>query len=450
MDFEARPACKWWPLNFLERCFRFTVRISGYAAVILVLACSETSFIGEEFFGDEGFQVSYVDSVRLDMYTIRFDSLPTSNTGRLLLGRGSFEGLGEVVAEAYFLLSPDANAASGLEEDHQFDSLTMILRRDGYSYGLEDDNIYRKILVERLNVELAYRSDGSLYNISEVVPSEENLTQIGSEEVRLSEDRMEEIEITLDADFGQDLFQKIIEEDQIYFTDYEFQQYVKGFRIRFDTSVYAPFIGLKTDSVQMRLYYSNQSEIPGEQGYFDFFVSGAPYYSRLIHNPIEPFDELKTLENEVSTTLTGQVGMITGGLGYAIRVDFPGIRNLLLDGSDYLIASAELRLIPVNAEESSDPLPDQLKAFYVNDYNVTVTDDLFYATLHPGDEFGRDVYYTLDVSALVENLLEPLTVNKYSILLTMDTEYLNTSVHQVRMGNESFKSELILYTISTK
>ena len=426
-------------------------RLSGVLMLALLCGCSETSLIGDEFFGEENFQVSYVDSVGLQMYTVKFDSLPTSGTGRLMVGRGSYDYVGDVTAETYFLLLPASDySIYDLEDQELFDSVTLILSPDGYTYGLDED-VYRSMVVERLSADLAYRSDGQLYNVSEQKATVGDLFELGRKQVRLSLDRLEEIEITLNTDFGETLFEKIREKDEIYYSDSEFQQYLNGFRVRFDSTELAPFLGFETDGIRMRLYYSNPHELPITQKYFEFSIDGAPHYMRIGQTNVDPaFADLKTLEDEVSSNETGHVGTVVGGLGYAIRVDFPGIRNLLLEGDDYLIASAELRLYPTGKNSEDQPFPDRLKAFYVNDYNVTVTEDLTYATLHNDDEFGRDTYYTLDVSTLVENLLEPLVINQYAILITMDDDYLNTSINSLVLGDASLQSELIIYTISTK
>ena len=423
----------------------------GIFILVLVWGCSESSLIGDEFFGDENFQVSYVDSVSLQMYTVKFDSLPTSGTGRLMVGRGSYDYVGDITAESYFLLLPASDySIYDLEDRELFDSVTLVLTPDGYTYGLDED-VYRWMVVERLSADLAYRSDGQLYNISEQKATLGDLFELGRKRVRLSQDRLEEIEITLNADFGESLFEKIREKDEIYYSDSEFQQYLNGLRVRFDSTELSPFLGFDTEGVSMRLYYSNPDELPITQKYFEFSIDGAPHYTRLEQTNVdESFAALKTLEDEVSSDETGHVGLVVGGLGYAIRVDFPSIRNLLLEGDDYLIASAELRLYPTAKNSEDTPFPERLKAFYVNDYNVTVTEDLTYATLHNDDEFGRDTYYTLDVSTLVENLLEPLVINQYAILITMDDDYLNTSINSLALGDASLKSELILYTISTK
>lgn len=423
----------------------------GIFILALVWGCSESSLIGDEFFGDENFQVSYVDSVSLQMYTVKFDSLPTSGTGRLMVGRGSYDYVGDITAESYFLLLPASDySIYDLEDRELFDSVTLVLTPDGYTYGLDED-VYRWMVVERLSADLAYRSDGQLYNISEQKATLGDLFELGRKRVRLWQDRLEEIEITLNADFGESLFEKIREKDEIYYSDSEFQQYLNGLRVRFDSTELSPFLGFDTEGVSMRLYYSNPDELPITQKYFEFSIDGAPHYTRLEQTNVdEAFAALKTLEDEVSSDETGHVGLVVGGLGYAIRVDFPSIRNLLLEGDDYLIASAELRLYPTAKNSEDMPFPERLKAFYVNDYNVTVTEDLTYATLHNDDEFGRDTYYTLDVSTLVENLLEPLVINQYAILITMDDDYLNTSINSLALGDASLQSELILYTISTK
>lgn len=432
------------------------MRLTKYwgLCILIIMSCSDSSIIGDDLVGDDNFQISFMDTVSLDMYTVKFDSLPTSSTGRLVVGNNTNEYLGDVIADAYFLLSPNSNFGVYSVDDYEvFDSVTMVFYTDGYSYILGEDDVSRELVVEQLRSDLNIPTgDTYLYNYSVPPRAADDLPVLGRKNIRFSQDEVDEIEITLDYEFGSELFELIREVDEVLLSSTEFYEYMNGFKVSFDNSQNdTPFIGLDVDSIRLNIYYTNPRSLPIEQEVFSFYVDNAPYYTHYSNTNIpDVYDELKTIENELSTDSTDHLGHMAGGLGYAIRVDFPSIRSLLLDGKDYVIAGAELRLRPLDVDKDARRLPERLKGFYVTESNVTVSDEVIYASLVYDEEYGRDTYYVMDIGVLVEQLLQDLTVYEYSVLLTIDDDDLNTSMTSVVMGDESFDSELILYTITNK
>src|SRR6186713_298647 len=71
--------------------------------VAVCLSCdNESSRIGTDFFGDGRLDISSVDSSKVILSTIRFDSLVTSKATRVLLGSNLDDKLGRITASAYF------------------------------------------------------------------------------------------------------------------------------------------------------------------------------------------------------------------------------------------------------------------------------------------------------------------------------------------------------------
>lgn len=425
--------------------------MKGYRWIVglwFLLGCSETSVVGDYLFGEPGFQLSYVDTLGLSVNTVRFDSLPTSDDGRLMIGSGTFTGLGDVSAEAYFLLSSEKNVSYyGIGDNYVFDSVTLRLYQDGYTENISDI-AYGTIRIYELTNEIVARSDGSLYNISEIVRDRFSERLIGIKNARLREESGKFIEMKLLNSFGQDLYDMAVEKNEILYDDDDFHKYIKGFVLSISDTEPNVFAGFASDSLSIRIYYSSTNEVPAVQEHLDFTISTSPYFTKISQTNIpEALTELKTLENELPSTETNNVSWIAGGMGYATKVAFPTIRDMLLDGDEYLIASAELSLVPQTTADLST-LPTYLKVYFVDDSNITVDNELHYAYLEYDDDYGRDVKYTIDVTELVENLLQPLTNYHYALLLTMPDDYLNTSVKTVALGDKNYNSELILYTIS--
>ena len=76
------------------------------------MACSESSILGDEFIGDDSFDLSYIDTVSLELSTLRYDSVITSTSDRLLLAYQSDSVFTGMNTEGYFLLAPASNSRS--------------------------------------------------------------------------------------------------------------------------------------------------------------------------------------------------------------------------------------------------------------------------------------------------------------------------------------------------
>lgn len=420
---------------------RWIVTIVG-----ITLACAETSIIGEDFVDGENFNLFYIDSISVPIFTVKFDSLITSQSGRLLLGVKEGTEFGTISSEAYFLLSNDLESTQ-VKDEVRFDSITIYLPMDGYSDYLDETIIYKTIALEQLQMQLELGDDGVLYNTSGNDDFTKDVTVLGKEEFLWTSDRIREIQLRLDDQWGQELFDLLKDGDEkIVFQD-EFDQFLNGFRIRFDETD-APFIGFKTDSIKLKIHTTDNSTSPPESYSYDFYIGLSPYYSKITQSSIpENISKIQSLGDEVISDQTNNMSFIAGGLGYAVKIDINNLRDIIAASQEVLLGSVELRLEWLELDEGNSP-PDTLVAQYIDETYADLTGESFIFERSVVGEFGREEYYTLDITAIASDFLTRTNDHDYFLLITVLD--FSSTITSVAIGNQLFNTQLSVYVISNK
>ncbi|HEX7869977.1 MAG TPA: DUF4270 family protein, partial [Chryseobacterium sp.] len=84
-------------------------------------------------------KVILIDTLTVEMSTINFDSLVTSNKSRVLVGNYDDPLFGKVKSNSYFQLASDSYSLISSTDteaaNYVFDSISMILKYDNYYYG---------------------------------------------------------------------------------------------------------------------------------------------------------------------------------------------------------------------------------------------------------------------------------------------------------------------------
>jgi hypothetical protein len=115
-------------------------------------------------------KVIMIDTLTVNVSTINFDSLATSNKSRILIGNYTDPILGKVKSESYFKLTPDSYTLGTSSSDTQtvtyvYDSIAVILRYDRYYYG--DTTKTQTINIHQLTQKVKPNTDdNSFYNNS--------------------------------------------------------------------------------------------------------------------------------------------------------------------------------------------------------------------------------------------------------------------------------------------
>mgnify|MGYP001410277659 FL=1 len=138
--------------------------LASLLILIIVLACSndgvnESNFEAGDTFTSSNIRVVQLDTATVLMSTIKYDSIITSETTRILVGRYEDPVFGVVESSSYLELLPDGYT---IDSEAVFDSLVFYLKHDGYFYN--DTLTSLTISFEELSQKLSPSDDG-FYNI---------------------------------------------------------------------------------------------------------------------------------------------------------------------------------------------------------------------------------------------------------------------------------------------
>ena len=193
------------------------------------MACSNsadeepTLIVGQDF-TNTSVRVISIDTFTVELSTIKFDSIISSGTERLLLGKYSDQYFGEITAAPYFRVS---TTNYFINEDAELDSVGLVLGYDTYFYN--DTTTVSNINVHQL-VDNLETDDPSFYNTSEIPYNTNPLTSFHYN----PEPNRDSIYIPLPFDFGEPIFRDIVETE--IENDEEIQKIRKLLRVKYRSS----------------------------------------------------------------------------------------------------------------------------------------------------------------------------------------------------------------------
>lgn len=431
---------------------KWNIRFDPWAALMMGLvflfSCESNTLISDDVVSDEKFNVSLLKDLELDFSTMRLDSLPTSRTGTVTVGSYQQPGIGITTHMACFQPGLDQSAYSTLQsnvdfESLSFDSLAVVMIANGENYN--ESGAYTAFYVDQFLTPLELLDNGYLYNTS--LPPSERI-RVGARSFRASLEDGDEFVIGLADSLGQAIFDLMAEDDEVFSSTTDFSEFIGGFIVyAHETS---PILSFYADSLMMRLYYTDNTNIPPKREYFDFPINDEIYYTYTANELESQFDGLESFNDYLSSDSTDRHTFLAGGSLLGTVVDFPGVEHLALEEQDYILAHAELRLYPVGESASDrDKLPETLVAYFIDEDNSTITsqDEFITTTLTFDDTYKRDTYYTIEVSALIEFFLTPFTQYNYSLLVMLPYSEVTNNPKSLMIEDGSMRSELILYTL---
>jgi hypothetical protein len=413
--------------------------------------------VGSDYLGINN-RVILVDTLTVEVSTINFDSLVTSDQKRILIGNYEDPIFGNVKSESYFQMTPD-----NLELDNEisntdtpiyvYDSIAMILRYDKYYYG--DTTKVQTINIHKLTQKVKPNNeDDSFYNSSAL---SYNSTSIGTKSFYPKPNDKDSINITLDNSFGNELFQKL-KNNEVTSYD-EFIDFFKGILIKPQTTTSANVIGFKTTSV-LRLYYSEQNNSSEQESLFkDFEISDSnKQFNNISLNRIGTIlQNLPAYNDKLSSKLTNNSSFIQSGTGVACRIDFPHIKEVKYLSDRGLIVDAELILKPVkNSYSTLFPLNDSLQVFVSDNLNrISGTlknsdgTQKFAILDSATDEFNENIGYKINIGTFLYSEMLKTSGKKSSLIFTIPN--ISKGVNRIVLGNQNnpeSKMKLKIYYIS--
>lgn len=431
--------------------------------VLTLFSCGTDTDTGEFTVGSDYLALSnkviLIDTLTVDMSTINFDSLATSNRSRILVGNYDDPIFGKVKSDSYFQLSATAYALSSVGSDTEsvnyvFDSISLILKYDRYFYGdttkVQTFNIHRLTQKVKPNAD-----DDNFYNNSTLSYDSQSLGSISFLPRPVQKDS---VNVKMSSEFGDALFQKIKKRE---ITDFDsFTEYLKGLVLVPETSNSSSAIGFSVTASKLRMYYSKyQADTDENSNIIDFQILDATKQFNSISSD-KTGTILQSLANstgKLSSALTNNQGFIQSGTGVACRVDFPNIKQFKNIAANGAIVDAELILKPVNNSYSEKyPLADSLTVYVGDNLNristmlVNSAGTTVYGKLNKKtDEFNENVGYSISIGAFLQKEMLKQSDFRSSLILTLPG--IAQSVNRIVLGNQKHlnnKIQLKIYYIS--
>jgi len=418
--------------------------------VILLTGCNKTlSEIGSGFVVSQPFDVALIDTVTFRASTIVADSLITSSQTRLLVGHYVDQKLGPTTSFGVFEVAPPSSLVALDPNTTSYTALTLHLIRDGYSFY--DTIPAQTISVYQLKKQLQLFS-GVLYNVDKF-SIDRNGPALGTITYQPDPHKKDSLEIPLSDDLGRTLMTMMQTSDPNLNNFDNFRKFFNGLVLVPDTLTNACFMGFKTASLQMRLYYHDFTVVPPvlADKYIAFTISANNIYYNKIQadRSATKLAPLHHATDILPSTQTENMIYLQGGTGVAMRIEMPYLRNLLFVQSNFQCTRATLQMLPVTTFYDQQTLPPpQVSVGIVDAVNNILTNSFSVGGLYT-DPYGN-TSYNLDVTTFINNQLTLETNNDNALFLQLPNPGVRNSVNRLYVGdgkNEQFLMKLSIYFI---
>ncbi|UOB18777.1 DUF4270 family protein [Abyssalbus ytuae] len=423
---------------------------------LLIFSCNEeNSLLVEDQITESNLRVIKIDTFTTIFSTFKYDSIPTSESTRILVGRYNDPVFGEIKASSFFELLPSGYSISN---DAVFDSIALCLRYDGYFYN--DTLQTNTISVKRLNDEMRTDNDEYFYNTSEVSHYEENIG-LATYNPRPN-NNSDSLLIKLNDEVGVTIFQKI--QDKNITNDDQFREFFKGITIQ-PGSDDSSIIGFSksSDETYVRLFYSEPDEDDNVQDYLDLSINLSSTEPTFFNNVTSTrtdtyLENLNDKETLLLASDSDNMSFIQAGTGVATRVEIPFIKTINDIQGQGTLLDVKLYVSPLDYKNEKLKISDSLP-LYIIDINNDITgyltglsEEQTLAVLNYEDEEFNEVYYEIPLLSFIEDEISS-TRNEGLALIIFPPSY-NSSVNRIILSTENnsfLKSHLeITYVIYDK
>lgn len=395
--------------------------------------------------------ISLIDTIKITTTTVLLDSLPTSGTGHVLIGRMDDPQFGAIQASSYFHIGSPGSLPV-LSKNAVYDSLIIKMDYNKYYYG--DTTKTASISVYQLSKKLEleenknYNDPGqqslllrssALYNTSSV---NHNNQLLGNIKFTPRPNSRDSIAIKLDNVLGNTLFNLVKDDDIRLKSDADFLDYFKGIALIPDAYGSNAVIGFSTTATAMQLYYSE----PDNNGHKESrMINFNMVDSTLQFNKIQADRSATTLKSLTATqtilpgSATKDQGFVQGGIGIVTKIQFPGITEMI-KSKKIIINKAEL-IIQVPKNTSPFDIPKEMVLFTGNKQNKPTSVLTTYnstsdqvATLQKDAEATGNLWYSFIITQYLDQLSKTTDPDDLSLLLSLPLTNLTNSLNRVVTG----------------
>jgi Domain of unknown function (DUF4270) len=420
--------------------------VSLTCLVFLMISCEDDQRIN---FSNRknNLQTVYIDTFSVVTSTILADSIPTSNSGVVLVGGYNDNLVGAVSSSSYFQIGYLSKFLP--ESTSVYDSIGLVLPYSRNSYGdttksltINVHELIQSIKVRSLPQFVAIdkpsplRPSNALFNTSQV---NYNPTPIVSKVVRFYPHR-DSLYIPLPTSLGQKWYGIAKADTSFHFKDVNrfVSDYFKGIYLESASGTNASIAAFKLNKTKIRIYYRR---LVGD-------VLTASHFDLPIVNPFNQFNQISSDRSSssisslskgkaLSSTLSQNVSYVQSGEGLITKIEFPTLKGFFKNKNIVLI-DAVLDVIAVQKTYDYFKAPASL-SLYATDQSNTVLggissgNGILSAPIRYDYEYGLDTKYSF---SLINFLNSEIITDTQSITpIAILSPAISTEVNRVALGN---------------
>jgi len=434
------------------------IHLKKYILVLFVLgllinACDENPqqfTLGEEFIESQT-QLNVIDTFTVKLSTVIYDTVITSATQNILVGNYRDDAFGKIKSNSYFQVGiPDS---FDVEEEDVYDSLNLVITYNNYSYG--DTTLSQEIVVHQLSEKIELNDDFAI--TSQTTFAYDN-SQIGSIiYTPKPHNTFDTLAIKINDAVGIDLFTKLKEESEIFDNNDNFLNYFHGLVLMGSDAYEGSIIGFKANAASAKLLmYTTRGDIDSKRILYEFKLENfAKQYNNITYDfTSTPLENLTEQRNELSGNETGGISYLHGGIGLALRVDFPSFSEFLMRERGTIL-EAELSIAPQQGSYNEFDLPSGLlmyKSGKKNREGGLVVDSqgaIASSKLTIDNLYHENTAYTFDVTKFLNDELADSYVDpENGLLITLSSTAMSTKFHRLIANANDQNTKLKIYYLT--
>ncbi len=422
------------------------VIISSVAASLFFATCSDNSdnfILGEEFIESQT-SLNVIDTFSVNLSTVILDEMTTSGTGSMFIGNYRDNIFGKITSNSYFQIG--IPTAFNVDDEDGYDSLVLIIRYNKYFFG--DTAKYNKISVHQLTENIHLNDDGV---ITGKTVFGYNANTIGSiVYTPTPNDVNDTLFIRIDDAIGLDLHAILQSGSEILTDNESFRNYFHGLAIIADESFEGSIVGFyaRSEDVKLILYTSRGVEIT-EIITNEFTLDNTSLqFNNITHDfSSTQLHALVKQRYALPNFQTGGTAFLQGGIGLAVRIDFPSLSDLLLLMKRGVIAKVELTLTPLQNSYTVFGLPSELNIYSSDKLNRIIGLASNNPALFTVDELYQEgTNYMFDITDYLKNDISDSHIDpEKGLIVTLSDYALNTTFTRSVFDARYHKSKLKIY-----
>jgi len=381
-----------------------------------------------------------VDTLGVGVSTVILDSIPTSGKELILAGIYNDPRLGKIISKSYF----QVGFPKTLPAKHDvFDSISLLIAYNSYSYG--DTTQLQKLGVNRLTDRLQLKEQTAFYNTTSL---DYDHTSLGELIFYPRPSSKEKIEIELNKDFGQEIFDYLNQAQDDEFKEDEFNNFFRGLILVPDEMIGNSINGYMVNDTSplIKLYsHATGDELISKQTTLPLINKNLQFNQITCDWSNCPAFIGHKQKNEIPASETGNVSFINAGLGMYTKFSFPSMQSIVEFENSVLIR-AILYIRPALGANVKLPDSKNFGIYQTAKYNV-----LEFQLLNPDGSaveptlsvdalYNEKTWYSLDIT---DNLISDLS-DRYidpakALSVTFSASYISNSVDQLLIAGTENK-----------